>query len=152
MQSGDAKITNHTIIGEEANIKFHAYSYFSRERQKKVLSHPPTHTLSLSLTHTHTHTHTLSLSLSHTHTHTLSLSLSLQLTGSVTDGSGKTHYILKGYWDDSIHISKVLEGEGKNAVLSEPELAWTNIPPEYVECVNIHDWVIPYLVPLQARS
>ena len=36
LQSGDAKITNHTIPGEEANIKFHAYSYFSRERQRRV--------------------------------------------------------------------------------------------------------------------
>ena len=36
LQSGDAKITNHTVAGEEAHIKFHAYSYFSRERQRKV--------------------------------------------------------------------------------------------------------------------
>ena len=35
VQSGPMKVTNHTT-GEEALLKFHAYSYFSRERQKKV--------------------------------------------------------------------------------------------------------------------
>jgi hypothetical protein len=86
-QSGDAKITNHTVNGEEANIKFHAYSYFSRERQRK-------------------------------------------LTGTVCDASGRAHYVLKGHWDDTIQTAKVLEGQGKNAVLSEPELVWKNIPPQ----------------------
>ena len=36
VQSGPMKVTNHTT-GEEALLKFHAYSYFSRDRQKKVL-------------------------------------------------------------------------------------------------------------------
>ena len=36
-QSGEVKIFNHTT-NEECKIKFHAYSYFSRERQRKVRS------------------------------------------------------------------------------------------------------------------
>ena len=35
MQSGELKITNHTN-GEKCHIKYHAYSYFSREQQRKV--------------------------------------------------------------------------------------------------------------------
>ena len=35
LKSGDMKITNHTTK-EECNLKFQAYSYFSRERQRKV--------------------------------------------------------------------------------------------------------------------
>ena len=35
LQSGDMKITNHTTK-DECNLKFQAYSYFSRERQRKV--------------------------------------------------------------------------------------------------------------------
>ena len=54
----------------------------------------------------------------------------VQITGSVCDGTGRTQYFLRGYWDESIHIAKVLEGEGKEAVLATPELAWTNVPPE----------------------
>ena len=34
-QSGNLKVVNHTT-GEKAAVKFHAYSYFSRERQRKV--------------------------------------------------------------------------------------------------------------------
>ena len=47
----------------------------------------------------------------------------------MTDGSGKTQYVLKGYWDEAIHVAEVLDGEGKNVTLSEAELAWTNVPP-----------------------
>ena len=53
-----------------------------------------------------------------------------QLTGSVTDESGKTHYVLKGHWDEAIRLAKVLDGEEKTATLSEFELAWTNVPPK----------------------
>ena len=56
--------------------------------------------------------------------------LPLQLTGSVTDVSGKTHYVLKGHWDEAIELAKVLEGEGKTALLSDAEVVWNNVPPE----------------------
>lgn len=35
MQSGDLKVVNHTTK-EECHVKYHAYSYFSREKQKRV--------------------------------------------------------------------------------------------------------------------
>ena len=35
VQSGELRIVNHTC-GEEATVKYHAYSYFSREQQRKV--------------------------------------------------------------------------------------------------------------------
>ncbi|XP_064391969.1 oxysterol-binding protein 1-like isoform X2 [Halichondria panicea] len=37
-QSGEIKITNHTTR-EEGLLKFHAYSYFSREQQRKISGH-----------------------------------------------------------------------------------------------------------------
>ena len=52
-----------------------------------------------------------------------------QLTGSVTDESGKTHYVLKGHWDEAIRLAKVPDGDGKTDTLSEFEPAWTNVPP-----------------------
>lgn len=35
VQSGELKVTNHTT-GERCHVKYHAYSYFSREQQRKV--------------------------------------------------------------------------------------------------------------------
>ena len=53
-----------------------------------------------------------------------------QITGGVCDGSGRAHYVLKGYWDEGIHLARVLEGEGKNATFSDPEMVWSNAPPQ----------------------
>ena len=53
-----------------------------------------------------------------------------QITGNVYDSAGKLHYTLKGFWDETIHIAKILEGEGKMAVTSELELVWENVPSQ----------------------
>ena len=53
-----------------------------------------------------------------------------QITGTICDSTGRAHYVLKGHWDQGIHVAKVLGGEGKNMVTGEPDQLWQNVPPE----------------------
>ena len=51
-----------------------------------------------------------------------------QISGKVTDKTGKLHYTLKGYWDEKIEYCEVLGGSEKDLKTGPAKPVWQAVP------------------------
>lgn len=94
-------IVNHTT-NEKCEVKYHSYSYFTRERQKKVTP--------------------LKCAINS------SISFLSQITGRCLDCEGVPKISINGYWDEYVECAPILSFEGRNPVTGPSKELWRYLP------------------------
>ena len=93
-------VINHTTQ-EKCIVKFPAYSYFTRERQKRV--------------------HKWAFIAAHDNN-------VFKVFGNCYDKDGVPRLSVRGYWDECFEFAPILSGEGKKAITGPYKELWRVVP------------------------